>query len=154
MLLKGKLTPRRKLLLAIMAVLLLAVAWAGWAGMAATRGIETADMDWNEDGTVTRTEIAQSLYAVTASRENTSSSSPMLIDGSTARPPTSDVAHPTPMRPCRSVPVRKATATSTSSGCNRRSRSANAWILAVRERVAPTAAEVATRSATSVMDAS
>lgn len=69
MLLEGKLTPRRKLLLAIMAVLLLAVAWAGWAGMAATRGIETADMDWNEDGTVTRTEIAQSLYAVTASRE-------------------------------------------------------------------------------------
>lgn len=68
MLLKGKLTPRRKLLLAILAVLLLAVGWAGWAGMAVTRGVETRDMDWNEDGTVSRTEIAQSLYAVTATR--------------------------------------------------------------------------------------
>lgn len=69
MLLKGKLTPRRKLLLGILALLLVAVAWAGWAGMAVTRGIETGDMDWNEDGTVTRTEIAQAFYAVTATRE-------------------------------------------------------------------------------------
>ncbi|WP_372014790.1 hypothetical protein [Pseudoxanthomonas sp. 10H] len=69
MLLRGKLTPRRKLLLVILAVLLLAVGWAGWAGMAVTRGIETRDMDWNEDGTVTRTEIAQAFYAVTATRE-------------------------------------------------------------------------------------
>ena len=69
MLLKGRLTPRRKLLLGIRAVLLLAVAWAGWAGMAVTRGVETREMDWNEDGTVTRTEIAQAFYAVTATRE-------------------------------------------------------------------------------------
>jgi hypothetical protein len=68
MLLRGKLTPRRKLLLGILAVLLLAVGWAGWAGMAATRGVETEDMDWNGDGTVTRTEIFQSFYAVTATR--------------------------------------------------------------------------------------
>jgi hypothetical protein len=69
MLLRGKLTPRRKLLLAILVVLLLAVAWAGWAGMAVTRGIATDDMDWNGDGTVSRAEIAQSFYAVTATRE-------------------------------------------------------------------------------------
>ena len=69
MLLKGKLTPRRKLLLAILAVLLLTVGWAGWVGMAATRGIETGDMDWNEDGVVSSAEIAQSFYAVTATRE-------------------------------------------------------------------------------------
>ncbi|KAF1691175.1 hypothetical protein [Pseudoxanthomonas koreensis] len=68
MLLRGKLTPRRRLLLAILAVLLLAIGLAAWAGMAATRGIETADMDWNGDGNVTRTEILQSFYAVTAVR--------------------------------------------------------------------------------------
>ena len=68
MLLRGKLTPRRKLLLGLLAVLLLAIGWAGWAGMAATRGVETADMDWNGDGTVSRTEILQSFYAVTAQR--------------------------------------------------------------------------------------
>ena len=69
MLLRGRLTPRRKLLLAIMAVALLAIGWAGWVGMAATRGVETRDMDWNEDGTVSGLEIAQSFYAVTATRE-------------------------------------------------------------------------------------
>ncbi|UNK56881.1 hypothetical protein MNQ95_12105 [Pseudoxanthomonas daejeonensis] len=69
MLLKGRLTPRRKLLLGILAVLLLAVGWAGWAGMAVTRGVDTTDMDWNEDGEVSRGEIAQAFYAVTASRE-------------------------------------------------------------------------------------
>jgi len=69
MLLRGKLTPRRKLLLGLLAVLLLAIAWAGWAGMAATRGVATRDMDWDGDGTVTRTEIAQSFYAVAATRE-------------------------------------------------------------------------------------
>ena len=69
MLLRGKLTPRRKLLLVMLAAALVAVAWAGWAGMAATRGVETADMDWNEDGTVELGEIAQGFYAVTATRE-------------------------------------------------------------------------------------
>ncbi|UWX04502.1 hypothetical protein H1235_06230 [Pseudoxanthomonas sp. NC8] len=69
MLLRGKLTPRRKLLLAILALALLAIGWAGWVGMAGTRGIETRDMDWNEDGTVSGLEIAQSFYAVTATRQ-------------------------------------------------------------------------------------
>jgi hypothetical protein len=69
MLLRGRLTPRRKLLLAMLAVALVVIGWAGWVGMAATRGVETSDMDWNEDGTVSRGEIAQAFYAVTASRE-------------------------------------------------------------------------------------
>jgi hypothetical protein len=69
MLLRGRLTPRRKLLLAMLAVALAVIGWAGWVGMAATRGVETSDMDWNEDGTVSRGEIAQAFYAVTATRE-------------------------------------------------------------------------------------
>jgi len=68
MLLRGKLTPRRKLLLALLAALLLLVGWMGWVGMAVTRGVETRDMDWDGDGTVTRAEILQSFYAVTAER--------------------------------------------------------------------------------------
>jgi hypothetical protein len=68
MLLRGKLTPRRKLLLGLLALLLLAIAWAGWTGMAVTHGIQTRDMDWDGDGTVSRTEIAQAFYAVAATR--------------------------------------------------------------------------------------
>lgn len=68
MLLRGKLTPRRKVVLGLLALLLLAIGWMGWSGMAAVRGVETGDMDWNGDGTVTRSEIAQSFYAVTATR--------------------------------------------------------------------------------------
>ncbi len=69
MLLRGRLTTRRKVLFGLLAVMLLLVGLAGWLGMAATRGIETRDMDWNADGTVGRAEILQSLYAVTAHRE-------------------------------------------------------------------------------------
>ena len=69
MLLRGRLTPRRKLLLVLVALALVAIAWAGWVGMAITRGVETSEMDWNEDGTVSRVEIAQAFYAVTATRE-------------------------------------------------------------------------------------
>ena len=69
MLLRGRLTTRRKVLLVLLAVALLAVGWMGWAGMAAVRGVAFEDMDWDGDGTVTRSEIAQSFYAVTATRE-------------------------------------------------------------------------------------
>ena len=69
MLLRGRLTPRRKALLGLLAVLLLAIGWMAWTGVAAVRGDETRDMDWNGDGTVTGTEIAQAFYAVTATRE-------------------------------------------------------------------------------------
>ena len=69
MLLRGKFTPRRKALLGLLALSLLAVGWMGLTGMAAIRGVETRDMDWNGDGTVTGTEIAQAFYAVSATRE-------------------------------------------------------------------------------------
>jgi len=69
MLLRGRLSSRRKVLFAGLAVLLLALGWAGWSGMAATRGVEARDMDWNGDGRVETGEILQSLYAVTAQRE-------------------------------------------------------------------------------------
>ena len=69
MLLRGKFGPRRKALLVVLALALLAVAWMGWNGVAAVSGVETGDMDWDGDGTVTRSEIAQSFYAVTVSRQ-------------------------------------------------------------------------------------
>lgn len=68
MLLRGRLTTRRKILFGLLAAALLLLGLAGWLGMAATRGVETRDMDWNADGSVDRTEILQSLYAVTAER--------------------------------------------------------------------------------------
>lgn len=68
MLLRGRMTTRRKVLFGLLAAMLLLVGLAGWLGMAATRGVEARDMDWNADGTVGRGEILQSLYAVTAER--------------------------------------------------------------------------------------
>lgn len=66
MILHGRFTPRRKVLLAVVVLILGWLAWAGWAGMAITQGVEFKDMDWNGDGTATRAEIAQSFYAVAA----------------------------------------------------------------------------------------
>ncbi len=71
MLLRGKLTPRRRILLAAIVLLLALLGLASWQGMAITRGVETRDMDWNADGTVSRGEILQAFYAVTATRERT-----------------------------------------------------------------------------------
>src|SRR3546814_14705823 len=53
------------------------------------------------------------------------------------------------MRPWRGAPVRAATAGTTASGASRRRSSVRAATFAVRERVAPTSAEVATISARS-----
>ena len=69
MILRGPLTPRRKVLLGVLAVLLLGIGWLYWDGAAITAGLPARDMDWNGDGTVTGTEIAQAFYAVTATRE-------------------------------------------------------------------------------------
>ncbi|HVJ37255.1 MAG TPA: EF-hand domain-containing protein [Stenotrophomonas sp.] len=66
MILRGRFTPRRKVLLAVVVLILGWLAWAGWAGMAITQGVEFKDMDWNGDGTASRAEIAQSFYAVAA----------------------------------------------------------------------------------------
>ena len=55
---------RRKILLGFVALLLAAVAWLHFTGAAGTHGIPSQDMDWNGDGTVTETEIAEAFYAV------------------------------------------------------------------------------------------
>ena len=64
MILRGPLTPRRKVLLAVLAVLLLGVGWLYWDGAAITAGLSAKDMDWNGDGTVTQGEIAQAVFTV------------------------------------------------------------------------------------------
>jgi len=64
MILRGRFTRRRKALLVLMLVVLGWLAYAGWAGIAITKGIEQKDMDWNADGTVTTAEIIQSFHAV------------------------------------------------------------------------------------------
>ncbi|ADV26923.1 hypothetical protein Psesu_1073 [Pseudoxanthomonas suwonensis 11-1] len=68
MLLRGRMSPRRKVLLGLLAAVFVLVGVAGWLGMAATRGMATSEMDWNGDGRVDRSEILQSFYAVTAKR--------------------------------------------------------------------------------------
>lgn len=64
MILRGRFTARRKALAGIMLVILAWLAYAWYAGMAITQGVELRDMDWNGDGVASRSEIAQSLYAV------------------------------------------------------------------------------------------
>ena len=64
MILRGKFSPRRK---ALLALVLIVLAWLGdawYADIAITRGIEQKDMDWNGDGTVSRDEIIQSLSLI------------------------------------------------------------------------------------------
>ena len=60
---------RRKALLGLVLTALAVVAWLSYIGAAGISGIATKDMDWDGDGTVTRTEIMQSFHAVTATRE-------------------------------------------------------------------------------------
>lgn len=64
MILRDPFTARRKLLLGVLLLVLAALAWAGYAGMAITRGVEMKDMDWDGDGIVSRRELAQAFYAV------------------------------------------------------------------------------------------
>lgn len=64
MILKGRFSPRRK---ALLALVLLALAWLGWgwySGVAITQGVEKEQMDWNGDGQVSRDEFLQAFYAV------------------------------------------------------------------------------------------
>jgi hypothetical protein len=56
---------RRKLLFAFIALALVYLAYARHAGLAFAMGTPTQEMDWNNDGTVSMQEIAQSWYAVT-----------------------------------------------------------------------------------------
>jgi hypothetical protein len=64
MILRGKFSPRRKALLALVLIVLAWLGYAWYANIAITQGIEQKDMDWNGDGTVSRDEIIQSFYAV------------------------------------------------------------------------------------------
>ncbi len=64
MILRGRFTTRRKILLGVIVLILAWLAYAWSVGMAITQGVEFKDMDWNNDGTASRDEIAQSFYAV------------------------------------------------------------------------------------------
>lgn len=61
---RKRFSPRRKALLALVAVALVVVGWLYYIGAAGISGIPTQDMDWDGDGTVTRQEIFQSFHAV------------------------------------------------------------------------------------------
>ena len=65
---KSWLSPRRKALLALMALMLAGVAWLHFTGAAGISGMETREMDWDGDGTVTRQEIFQSFHAVVVTK--------------------------------------------------------------------------------------
>ncbi|MBT2766198.1 EF-hand domain-containing protein [Stenotrophomonas sp. ISL-67] len=64
MILRGQFTRRRKALLILVLVVLSWLGYAWYAGIAITQGLEQQDMDWNGDGTVSRSEVLQSFYAV------------------------------------------------------------------------------------------
>lgn len=61
---------RRKVLLALVFVLLALVGAMSWIGVAGLRGTEARDMDWNGDGQVSRGEILQA-YTTVVVRETT-----------------------------------------------------------------------------------
>lgn len=56
---------RRKIFVGLLALVVAYAGYAHYAGLAFMAGIPNSDMDWNGDGTVTATEIAQAWYAVT-----------------------------------------------------------------------------------------
>lgn len=64
MILRGRFTRRRKALLILVLVVLGWLGYAWYANIAITRGIEQQDMDWDGDGSVSRTEVLQAFYAV------------------------------------------------------------------------------------------
>lgn len=64
MILRGPFGRRRRVLLVLLLLVLAVLGWASYVGMAITRGVAPREMDWNGDGTVSRTELAQAFYAV------------------------------------------------------------------------------------------
>ncbi|MDR6991456.1 EF-hand domain-containing protein [Luteimonas sp. 3794] len=65
---KGRLSNRRIAVFATMAVLLLALGWLRYTNAAALSGMPFKEMDWNEDGALTRSEVLQGFFTVTAVR--------------------------------------------------------------------------------------
>lgn len=65
---KLRLSSRRKALLALIVLMLAGVAWLHFTGAAGISGMETREMDWNGDGTVTQQEILQAFHAVSVTR--------------------------------------------------------------------------------------
>lgn len=65
---KGRLSNRRIALFATVAVLLLALGWMRYTNAAALSGMPFKEMDWNEDGELTRGEVLQGFFTVTAVR--------------------------------------------------------------------------------------
>lgn len=62
-----RLSGRRKMLFAMVALILLLVAALRWVGVAGLHGTEPRQMDWDGDGEVTRTEILQAYTTVVVS---------------------------------------------------------------------------------------
>ena len=63
---RGGIGTRRRLLFALVAMLVAYLAFAYQQGLAFTVDAPTGDMDWDDDGQVTTREIGQAWYAVTA----------------------------------------------------------------------------------------
>ena len=70
---RSRLSNRRIALFATIALLLCAVAWMQYEGMAGVSGMAFKDMDWNEDGQVTRGEILQAFHGVVAAKSTNGS---------------------------------------------------------------------------------
>lgn len=65
---KGRLSNRRIAVFVTLALVLLALGWMRYTGAAALSGMEFRDMDWNEDGDLTRSEILQGFFTISAVR--------------------------------------------------------------------------------------
>lgn len=61
-----RLTSRRIALFCTLAAVLLALAWMQATNAAGLSGMPFRDMDWNEDGELTRREILQGFFTVAA----------------------------------------------------------------------------------------
>jgi len=68
---RGRLSNRRIALFATLALVLLALGWMRYTGAAALSGMEFRDMDWNEDGELTRGEILQGFFTISAAQTKT-----------------------------------------------------------------------------------
>jgi len=64
----ARLTKRRMALFVTIAAVLLGLGWMSYTGAAALSGMAFTDMDWNEDGELTRREILQGFFSVKAVR--------------------------------------------------------------------------------------